>query len=76
MNAQLSVQNMAEEMLARQVRKIHVIAWRDFEDAEAGGSEKHADEFMSRWQEAGLSIVHRTSLAPVSQRRVNATDTK
>lgn len=36
MNAQLSVQNMAEEMLARQVRKIHVIAWRDFDDAEAG----------------------------------------
>ena len=63
MNAQLSLQNMAEEMLARQVRKIHVIAWRDFDDAEAGGSEKHADEFMSRWQEAGLSIVHRTSLA-------------
>ena len=63
MNAQLSVQNMAEEMLARQVRKIHVVAWRDFDDAEAGGSEKHADEFMSRWQEAGLSIVHRTSFA-------------
>ena len=63
MNAQLSVQDMAKEMLARQVRKIHVIAWRDFDDAEAGGSEKHADEFMSRWQEAGLSIVHRTSLA-------------
>lgn len=60
----LSVSDMAAAMLARQVKNIHVLAWRDFDDLEAGGSENHADEFMTRWQEAGLSVLHRTSFAP------------
>ena len=51
------------EMANRGVRRVHVLAWRDLDDAEAGGSENHADEFMRRWQEAGLSVMHRTSRA-------------
>lgn len=42
---------------------MHVLAWRDLDDLDAGGSEIHADEFMTRWVSAGLDIVHRTSAA-------------
>ena len=59
----LSLVEMAGEMLDRGTRRVHVLAWRDLDDNEAGGSENHADEFMKRWQEAGLSVLHRTSHA-------------
>ena len=58
-----SVAEMASEMIEHGVRRVHVLAWRDFDDPEAGGSEDHANEFMTRWQEAGLSVLHRTSRA-------------
>ncbi|MBA3289256.1 MAG: glycosyltransferase family 4 protein [Acidimicrobiia bacterium] len=45
------------------MRRVHVLAWRDLDDPDAGGSEVHADEFMRRWAAAGLDIVHRTSAA-------------
>ena len=61
--ADLTVPEMASTMLSHGVRRIHVLAWRDFDDAEAGGSEDHAHEFMTRWQQAGLSVLHRTSHA-------------
>lgn len=43
------------------VRRIESYAWRDLDDAEAGGSELHADEIFRRWADAGIEIVHRTS---------------
>ena len=46
------------------IRRVHVLAWRDLDDADAGGSEVHADEVMRRWAAAGLDVVHRTSAAP------------
>jgi len=55
--------DMASEMVELGVSRIHVLAWRDLDDPDAGGSEVHADEFMRRWAEAGLSILHRTSAA-------------
>ena len=45
------------------LRRVHVLAWRDLDDPDAGGSEVHADEFMRRWAAAGLDITHRTSAA-------------
>lgn len=54
---------MVSDLRDRNVRRLHVLAWRDLDDPEAGGSEIHADAFMHRWQEAGLSILHRTSTA-------------
>lgn len=45
------------------MRRVHVLAWRDLDDLDAGGSEGHADELMARWAAAGLDITHRTSAA-------------
>ena len=59
-------------MTAVGVRRIHVLAWRDLDDVDAGGSEVHADEVLSRWAAAGLDIVQRTSAAggkPAQTRR-------
>ncbi|MFK7919520.1 MAG: glycosyltransferase family 4 protein [Ilumatobacter sp.] len=45
------------------VRRVHVLAWRDLDDPDAGGSEVHADECERRWAAAGLEVLHRTSAA-------------
>jgi glycosyltransferase involved in cell wall biosynthesis len=57
------VDGLAADLRRRGVRRIHVLAWRDLDDPDAGGSEVHADEFMRRWAEHGLEITHRTSAA-------------
>lgn len=57
------LQELADQLVGRGVRRIHALAWRDLDDPDAGGSEVHADEFMRRWAAAGLDIVHRTSAA-------------
>jgi glycosyltransferase involved in cell wall biosynthesis len=43
------------------IRRIESYAWRDLDDADAGGSELHADEIFRRWAAAGVEVVHRTS---------------
>ena len=58
-----STEQLAAEMISVGVRRVHVLAWRDLDDPDAGGSEVHADEFMRRWAAAGLDITHRTSAA-------------
>ena len=58
-----TTQELADEMMAVGARRVHVLAWRDLDDPDAGGSEVHADEFMRRWAAAGLDITHRTSAA-------------
>lgn len=45
------------------LRRVHVLAWRDLVDIEAGGSELHADRILQLWAEAGLEITMRTSYA-------------
>jgi glycosyltransferase involved in cell wall biosynthesis len=45
------------------VRHVHVLAWRDLDDVEAGGSEVHIAEVMKLWAAAGLDVTHRTSWA-------------
>lgn len=45
------------------IRHVHVLAWRDLDDAEAGGSERHAAELCRLWAEAGLRVTLRTSHA-------------
>jgi glycosyltransferase involved in cell wall biosynthesis len=67
-----SIEVLAREMLDAGCRQVDVLAWRDLDDIDAGGSEVHADQFMTRWAAAGLQITHRTSEAiglPPSARR-------
>jgi glycosyltransferase involved in cell wall biosynthesis len=45
------------------VRRIHVLAWRDLDDVEAGGSEVHIAEVSKLWAAAGLDVTMRTSWA-------------
>lgn len=43
------------------LHRIHLLAWRDLDDAEAGGSEIHAAEIAQRWANAGIDVVVRSS---------------
>jgi len=45
------------------IRRIHMFAWRDLVDIEAGGSEVHAAAVASVWARAGLDVTMRTSWA-------------
>ncbi|HKA03550.1 MAG TPA: hypothetical protein VKD67_04455, partial [Acidimicrobiales bacterium] len=36
------------------IQRIHVLAWRDLADVEAGGSELHAATVVRLWAEAGI----------------------
>jgi glycosyltransferase involved in cell wall biosynthesis len=45
------------------LRRVHVVAWRDLDDPEAGGSEVHAHRIASQWAAAGLDVTMRTSNA-------------
>ncbi len=49
------------------LRRIDVIAWRDYDDAEAGGSELHAHRVLAAWSEAGLDVSLTTSSVPGSR---------
>jgi glycosyltransferase involved in cell wall biosynthesis len=55
------IDQIAADLQAAGIRRIHVLAWRDLDDPDAGGSEVHADEFSRRWAELGFEVQHRTS---------------
>lgn len=56
--------SLAERLSAAGITQIRSYAWRDLDDPDAGGSEVHAHEILSRWAGAGLDVVHRTSSSP------------
>jgi glycosyltransferase involved in cell wall biosynthesis len=45
------------------LHRIHLLAWRDLDDPEAGGSELHAHRIASLWAGAGIDVTMRTSTA-------------
>ena len=47
---------------ASSIRTVRIVAWRDLDDPEAGGSELHADRVASAWAAAGLDVELRTSM--------------
>jgi len=55
------IEQLAELVNRSRIRRIKVVAWRDLDDPEAGGSELHAGEVLRRWAQAGLDITQRTS---------------
>ena len=60
-----------EEIAGRSgLRRIDVLAWRDYDDPEAGGSELHAHRVVTAWSEAGLDVSMTTSSVPDGRRVV------
>lgn len=55
------LRELADRLRAAGVDVVHSFAWRDLDDAEAGGSELHADRILRRWAAAGVHVEHRTS---------------
>ncbi len=46
------------------LQRVSMLAWRDLDDPEAGGSEVHASTVARLWGEAGIEVTMRTSFAP------------
>jgi len=46
------------------IAKVTMLAWRDLDDPEAGGSELHAHRIATRWAAAGIEVEMRTSMVP------------
>jgi glycosyltransferase involved in cell wall biosynthesis len=58
-----SVAKIGDLAASAGIRRIHVLAWRDLDDVEAGGSEVHIHEVAKLWAAAGLEVTMRTSWA-------------
>ncbi len=52
---------VVQRATAAGLRRIDILAWRDLEDPEAGGSEIHAHRLATLWAAAGLDVTLRTS---------------
>ncbi|MHB8439595.1 MAG: glycosyltransferase family 4 protein [Acidimicrobiales bacterium] len=55
---------LVEQSRRHGLRRVRLLAWRDLDDPEAGGSELHAHHIASMWAEAGLDVTLRTSAVP------------
>jgi glycosyltransferase involved in cell wall biosynthesis len=52
------------------LKRVGMIAWRDLDDPEAGGSELHAHEIARRWAMAGIDVILRTSAVVGAPREI------
>lgn len=52
---------IADLAVSAGIKRIKMVAWRDLDDPEAGGSEIHAHEVAKRWADAGIEVSIRTS---------------
>src|SRR5579862_2865652 len=64
---------LAEMAASAGLERVHMIAWRDLDDPEAGGSEVHAAHIAAAWAAAGIDVTMRTSAA-VGHPRVTTRD--
>ncbi len=55
-----SISSIADEL---GIKRLLILAWRDLDDPESGGSEIHAHEIAKRLAESGISVTLRTSTA-------------
>ena len=58
------VAKLGDVAAAAGLRRIAILAWRDLDDPEAGGSEIHASNVAALWGQAGIEVTMRTSHAP------------
>jgi glycosyltransferase involved in cell wall biosynthesis len=52
------------------LQRIEIVAWRDLDHPEAGGSEIHAARIAERWAAAGIDVTVVASRAPGAERNV------
>lgn len=57
------IQKLADLAAEARIHRVSMLAWRDLDDPEAGGSEVHASTVAKLWAEAGLEVTMRTSYA-------------
>ncbi len=57
------ISSLAEVAERAGLRRVHILAWRDLDDPEAGGSELHSHRIASLWAAAGIDVTMRTSVA-------------
>lgn len=60
---QMTVGKIGDLAAEAGLRRIHILAWRDLADVEAGGSEVHAATIAAMWARAGVEVTIRTSYA-------------
>ncbi|MFM8238437.1 MAG: glycosyltransferase family 4 protein [Actinomycetota bacterium] len=57
------VAKLGDIAAAAGIRRVTMLAWRDLDDPEAGGSEVHAARVAELWARAGIAVTMRTSFA-------------
>jgi glycosyltransferase involved in cell wall biosynthesis len=57
------IAKMGDLAAAADLRRVTILAWRDLDDPEAGGSELHAARVAALWGQAGIEVTMRTSYA-------------
>ena len=57
------VAKLGDIAAAAGLRRVTMLAWRDLDDPEAGGSEVHAARVAELWSRAGIEVTMRTSFA-------------
>ncbi len=65
-----SRERISQLATAAGIRRVDVVAWRDLDDAEAGGSELHADEILQRWADGGIDVRLWTSRVDGAARQI------
>jgi len=65
-----SAERIGRTAEAAGIRTVDVVAWRDLDDVEAGGSELHADEILQRWAEGGIDVRLWTSRVDGAARQI------
>ncbi|HEX8582304.1 MAG TPA: glycosyltransferase family 4 protein [Acidimicrobiales bacterium] len=60
---QAAVAKLGDIAASAGLRRVHMLAWRDLADVEAGGSEIHAAAIAKLWAAAGIEVTMRTSYA-------------
>jgi glycosyltransferase involved in cell wall biosynthesis len=59
----VEVAKLGDIAAAAGLHRVSMLAWRDLDDPEAGGSELHASNIAKLWAEAGIEVTMRTSYA-------------